>query len=39
MESTQQTESKKRTIKDFTAQQLAGKCRSKQDFVVFLDQQ
>ena len=38
MESNQITESKKRTLGYVTAQELSGKLRSKQDFIVYLDQ-
>ena len=38
MESTQITESKKRTIGHVAAQELISKLRSKQDFIVYLDQ-
>ena len=38
MESTQITESKKRTISHISAQELVGKLKSKQDFLVYLDQ-
>ena len=38
MESTQITESKKRMIGHISAQELVGKLKSKQDFLVYLDQ-
>ena len=38
MESTEQTNLKKRSIIDVEHQHLIGKFRSKQDFVVFLGQ-
>ena len=38
MESTEQTNQKKRSIIDVEHQHLLGKFRSKQDFIVFLDQ-
>ena len=38
MESTQITESKKQTIGMVHAQELASKFKSKQDFIVYLDQ-
>ena len=39
MESNQQTESKKRSLEYVAAQELAWKLKSKQDFIVYLDQQ
>ena len=39
MEQEQIKESKKRTLKDIAAAELAWKFKSKQDFVVYLDQQ
>ena len=39
MESEQITESKKRSIGQITANELAFKFKSKQDFIVYLDQQ
>ena len=39
MEGTQVKESKKRTINMVAAQELAYKFKSKQDFIVYLDQQ
>ena len=38
MESTEQTNQKKRSIVDVEYQSMLGKFRSKQDFIVFLDQ-
>ena len=38
MESNQITESKKRTLQTVTTQDLVGKLRSKQDFIIYLDQ-
>ena len=38
MDTTKITESKKRTFGMIAAQELAGKFKSKQDFIVFLDQ-
>ena len=37
MDSNPQTESKKRTIGMVAAQELTGKFKSKQDFIVYLD--
>ena len=37
MESTEQIKSKKRTIGMVAAQELTGKFKSKQDFIVYLD--
>ena len=39
MESEQITESKKRSLSFVAAQELAWKFKSKQDFIVYLDQQ
>ena len=39
MESNQITESKKRSLTVMHAQELAYKFKSKQDFIVYLDQQ
>jgi len=39
MESTEQIQSKKRTIGMVAAQEWEGKFKSKQDFIVFFDQQ
>ena len=39
MESNKQIESKKRTLGMLAAQELAGRFKSKQDFIIYLDQQ
>ena len=39
MESNQITESKKRSLSMVAAQELSWKFKSKQDFIVYLDQQ
>ena len=39
MESNAQIDSKKRSLSMLSAQELAWKFRSKQDFIVYLDQQ
>ena len=39
MEQSEITESKKRTMRDMSAQELAYKFKSKQDFIVYFDKQ